>query len=139
MSNSHSSLDYHQYLQFMSIYRLGVRMRSRQYTFTRRNNQSVTHSVGITVTNVSSRDSQAATELIDDQEEDAILFEHFKIRIHHVADGINNPTETEEICAICHAEFEDEESIGILGCGHEYHTGCIKQWLLSSFCFALKT
>ncbi|KAH0719388.1 hypothetical protein KY285_015419 [Solanum tuberosum] len=85
----------------------------------------------------SSDDSQPANELFDDQrayteekEDDAILLGYFKTRIHCVADGVNNPTETKEICAICQAEFEHEESIGTLGCGHEYHTGCIKQWLL---------
>ncbi|KAH0734262.1 hypothetical protein KY285_009969 [Solanum tuberosum] len=123
----------------MSVYRLGVRMTSRQYTFTPHNYQLVERALRLqdVQDNLNDQsppnspdDSQAATELIDDQEEDAILFGYFKTRIHHVADGINNPTETEEICAICHAEFEHEESIGILGCGHEYHSGCIKQWLL---------
>ncbi|XP_027769374.1 RING-H2 finger protein ATL47-like [Solanum pennellii] len=77
------------------------------------------------------------SELYDDQEastkekeDDAILLGYFRTRIFRAADGVNNPTETEETCAICQAEFEHEESIGTLGCGHEYHTGCIKQWLL---------
>ncbi|KAH0705437.1 hypothetical protein KY290_010131 [Solanum tuberosum] len=126
-----------------------------QATITPHNYQSVPHNVGITIANVSSRDlverllrrqdvednlnggssqnwgdSQVASELFDDQEEDAILFGYFKTRIHRVVEGVNNQTETKEICAICQAEFEHEESIGTLGCGHEYHTGCIKQWLL---------
>ncbi|KAH0734264.1 hypothetical protein KY285_009971 [Solanum tuberosum] len=70
-----------------------------------------------------SEDSQPESELLfDDQEanteekeEDAILLGYFKTRIHRVADGVNNPTETEEICAICQAGFEHEESIGHLG------------------------
>ncbi|KAG5573143.1 hypothetical protein H5410_062909 [Solanum commersonii] len=65
-----------------------------------------------------------------EKEDDAILLGYFKTSIHRVAEGVNNATETKEICAICQAEFEHEESIGTLGCGHEYHTGCIKQWLL---------
>ncbi|XP_015060558.1 E3 ubiquitin ligase BIG BROTHER-related-like [Solanum pennellii] len=80
-------------------------------------------------------DSQPESELLfDDQEtyteekkDDA---GYFKTRIHRVADGVNNQIESKEICAICQAEFEHEESIGTLGCGHEYHTSCIKQWLL---------
>ncbi|MCD7448590.1 hypothetical protein HAX54_044537 [Datura stramonium] len=59
--------------------------------------------------------------------------EYFKIRTHRVVmpkDGVNSPTKIEEICAICHVEFEHEEIIGTLECGHEYHIGCIKQWLL---------
>ncbi|WMV57306.1 hypothetical protein MTR67_050691 [Solanum verrucosum] len=66
-------------------------------------------------------------------EEDAILLGYFKTRIHRVVvskDGVKNSKETEETCAICQAKFKHEESIGTLGCGHEYHTGCIKQWLL---------
>lgn len=65
-------------------------------------------------------------------EEDAIL-EYFKTRTYHVVmpkDRANNPTKNEEICAICYMEFEHEEIVGTLGCGHEYHAGCIKQWLL---------
>ncbi|KAK6773283.1 hypothetical protein RDI58_028521 [Solanum bulbocastanum] len=62
----------------------------------------------------SSDDSQPESELLfDDQEayteekeDDAILLGYFKTRIHHVADGVNNPIETKEICAICQAEFE---------------------------------
>jgi len=45
-------------------------------------------------------------------------------------DGVDNQMETQDICVICHMEFEHEETAGKLGCGHEYHTGCIKQWLL---------
>nr|XP_010314522.1 E3 ubiquitin-protein ligase MBR2-like [Solanum lycopersicum] len=71
-------------------------------------------------------DQEANTE---EKEDDAILLSYFKTRIHRLADGVNNPTETEEICAICQAGFEHEESIGTLGCGHEHHTSCIKQWL----------
>ncbi|TMW90656.1 hypothetical protein EJD97_015422 [Solanum chilense] len=105
------------------------------------------HSDGITIINVSSRDlveralrqqhvpdyinGGSSQNLSDDsQPESESLLEYFKTRIQRVADGVNNPTETKEICVICQAEFEHEESIGTLGCGHEYHTGCIKQWLL---------
>uniref|UniRef100_M1DIX3 RING-type E3 ubiquitin transferase n=1 Tax=Solanum tuberosum TaxID=4113 RepID=M1DIX3_SOLTU len=70
----------------------------------------------------------------DDQKEEDSILKYIKTRTHHVIvpkDGVNiNPAETEEICAICHIEFEHEEIVGILGCGHEYHVGCIKQWLL---------
>ncbi|KAK1405110.1 E3 ubiquitin-protein ligase mbr1 [Heracleum sosnowskyi] len=33
-------------------------------------------------------------------------------------------------CVICQTEYKDEEKIGILDCGHEYHLECIKKWLL---------
>lgn len=82
---------------------------------------------------VSSRD---LAERISREIEDSFnapLLEYFKTRTRLIAaskDGVNNTIENEEICAICQAEFEHEQSIGTLGCGHEYHTGCINQWLL---------
>ncbi|XP_022868035.1 probable E3 ubiquitin-protein ligase ZFP1 [Olea europaea var. sylvestris] len=33
-------------------------------------------------------------------------------------------------CVICQADFEDQENVGNLNCGHEYHEDCIKKWLL---------
>ncbi|XP_059285971.1 probable E3 ubiquitin-protein ligase ZFP1 [Lycium ferocissimum] len=87
-------------------------------------------------------DNQAENEADDQKEnEEEVILEYFKTRIHRVAaskEGVNNPAETVEvvdrgpadISAICQAEFEHEEIIGTLRCGHEYHTDCIKQWLL---------
>ncbi|KAL3821229.1 hypothetical protein ACJIZ3_007134 [Penstemon smallii] len=34
------------------------------------------------------------------------------------------------LCAICQTDYENEENIGTLDCGHEYHRECIKKWLL---------
>ncbi|KAJ9705391.1 hypothetical protein PVL29_003443 [Vitis rotundifolia] len=33
-------------------------------------------------------------------------------------------------CVICQEEYENEEKIGFLDCGHEYHADCLKKWLL---------
>ncbi|KAI3466076.1 hypothetical protein Pfo_022739 [Paulownia fortunei] len=33
-------------------------------------------------------------------------------------------------CVICQTDYEDEEDIGTVDCGHEYHRECIKKWLL---------
>ncbi|KAK3036305.1 hypothetical protein RJ639_031277 [Escallonia herrerae] len=33
-------------------------------------------------------------------------------------------------CVICQADYKDQEKIGILDCGHEYHVDCTKKWLL---------
>ncbi|KAK1269802.1 E3 ubiquitin-protein ligase SIS3 [Acorus gramineus] len=33
-------------------------------------------------------------------------------------------------CIICQVGYEEDERIGALECGHEYHADCIKQWLL---------
>ncbi|KAL9249171.1 putative E3 ubiquitin-protein ligase RHG1A [Drosera capensis] len=32
-------------------------------------------------------------------------------------------------CSICQEEYETEDEMGKLSCGHVYHTQCIKQWL----------
>ncbi|KAL7219315.1 hypothetical protein ACSBR2_012398 [Camellia fascicularis] len=34
-----------------------------------------------------------------------------------------------EICAICQGEYENYDTIGSLGCRHDYHAVCIKKWL----------
>ncbi|GMH16646.1 hypothetical protein Nepgr_018487 [Nepenthes gracilis] len=34
-----------------------------------------------------------------------------------------------EPCCICQEEYNDGEDIGLLDCGHCFHTNCIKQWL----------
>ncbi|KAG5626239.1 hypothetical protein H5410_011457, partial [Solanum commersonii] len=36
----------------------------------------------------------------------------------------------EIICVICQCEYENDETIGTLECQHEYHSSCIKEWLL---------
>ncbi|KAK7405302.1 hypothetical protein VNO78_06510 [Psophocarpus tetragonolobus] len=33
-------------------------------------------------------------------------------------------------CIICQDEYKNQERIGILQCGHEYHADCLKKWLL---------
>nr|XP_009787797.1 PREDICTED: E3 ubiquitin-protein ligase Praja-2-like [Nicotiana sylvestris]XP_016471271.1 PREDICTED: E3 ubiquitin-protein ligase Praja-2-like [Nicotiana tabacum] len=66
----------------------------------------------------------------EEKENDDAVLKHLKIRTHHslAKDGVVSDVEP-ETCAICQSEYEDEESIGKLQCGHEYHTDCIKQWL----------
>ncbi|KAK7257185.1 hypothetical protein RIF29_30969 [Crotalaria pallida] len=41
-------------------------------------------------------------------------------------------TEEEEYdtCTVCMDEYNIGEEIGILGCGHEFHADCLKQWLI---------
>lgn len=58
------------------------------------------------------------------------LFKYLKIRTYYTEDELDYEVES-EICVICQCEFEDEESIGELHCGHKYHTDCIKQSLLN--------
>ncbi|MFS7980417.1 putative transcription factor C2H2 family [Helianthus anomalus] len=33
-------------------------------------------------------------------------------------------------CVICQTNYDDEEQIGVLDCGHEYHVECVKKWLV---------
>ncbi|KAJ0818825.1 putative transcription factor C2H2 family [Helianthus annuus] len=35
-----------------------------------------------------------------------------------------------EPCCICQEEYADGDELGALDCGHDFHTSCIKQWLL---------
>ncbi|XP_006350134.1 E3 ubiquitin ligase BIG BROTHER-related-like [Solanum tuberosum] len=37
--------------------------------------------------------------------------------------------EEKEACAICLLEYKDEDNIGTLQCGHEFHAECINKWL----------
>ncbi|KAK7309203.1 hypothetical protein RJT34_05742 [Clitoria ternatea] len=39
-------------------------------------------------------------------------------------------TQRDEMCCICQEDYVHEEELGILDCGHQYHLGCIKQWLV---------
>ncbi|KAG6408934.1 hypothetical protein SASPL_131962 [Salvia splendens] len=40
-----------------------------------------------------------------------------------------------EPCCVCQEDYITGEDIGILNCGHEFHTSCIKQWLtLKNLC-----
>ncbi|KAI5065814.1 hypothetical protein GOP47_0018438 [Adiantum capillus-veneris] len=38
--------------------------------------------------------------------------------------------ESEIKCSICQEEYMEGDELGQLNCGHTYHTGCIKQWLV---------
>ena len=37
--------------------------------------------------------------------------------------------EEDEQCAVCRLEFEDDDEVKVLRCGHYYHPECIGQWL----------
>ncbi|XP_076940661.1 uncharacterized protein LOC143609928 isoform X2 [Bidens hawaiensis] len=38
-------------------------------------------------------------------------------------------TQNNEPCCICQEEYNNGDDIGTLDCGHEFHIGCIKEWL----------
>ncbi|KAJ8477804.1 hypothetical protein OPV22_021531 [Ensete ventricosum] len=41
----------------------------------------------------------------------------------------SNYIQEEGLCAICLEEYKDKEKLGTLNCGHDFHVGCISQWL----------
>ncbi|KAL6982920.1 RING-type E3 ubiquitin transferase [Sarracenia purpurea var. burkii] len=45
-----------------------------------------------------------------------------------------------EPCCVCQEEYNDGEDVGRLECGHEFHSACIKQWLMhKNLCPICKT
>ncbi|KAL2520928.1 RING/U-box superfamily protein [Forsythia ovata] len=45
-----------------------------------------------------------------------------------------------EPCCICQEEYKDEDDLGKLECGHDFHKECIKQWLMhKNICPICKT
>ncbi|KAA8526324.1 hypothetical protein F0562_008473 [Nyssa sinensis] len=60
---------------------------------------------------------------------------HLKTRTHvssEIAANLNEPPTMDqepEICVICQEEYESNETVGTLQCGHDYHADCIKEWL----------
>ncbi|GLT60433.1 hypothetical protein SLA2020_332000 [Shorea laevis] len=50
------------------------------------------------------------------------------------------PSQEVEPCCICQEEFVEGDDLGVLDCGHEFHTNCIKQWLMQkNLCPICKT
>lgn len=48
--------------------------------------------------------------------------------------------EEAEPCCICREEYNDGDDVGTLECGHDFHTDCIKQWLMQkNLCPVCKT
>ncbi|XP_057516206.1 uncharacterized protein LOC130797586 isoform X1 [Amaranthus tricolor] len=49
--------------------------------------------------------------------------------MNEVSSESPNSAEIDGKCSICQEEYEEEEEVGKLECGHAYHLHCIKQWL----------
>ncbi|KAJ8538097.1 hypothetical protein K7X08_014637 [Anisodus acutangulus] len=57
----------------------------------------------------------------------------------HVRIRTEEPVDTEP-CCVCQEEYKDGEDLGKLNCGHDFHTDCIKQWLMQkNLCPICKT
>lgn len=67
-----------------------------------------------------------------------IIAKLMKQRIH-VSFMTESSSELEP-CCICQEEYADGENVGSLDCGHEFHSNCIKQWLMQkNLCPICKT
>ncbi|KAG8632648.1 probable E3 ubiquitin-protein ligase RHG1A isoform X2 [Manihot esculenta] len=62
-------------------------------------------------------------------------------RLRHRKYSVAARAEVEaEPCCICQEEYNNGEDVGTLDCGHDFHTDCIKQWLmLKNWCPICKT
>nr|XP_009788377.1 PREDICTED: E3 ubiquitin-protein ligase RNF13-like [Nicotiana sylvestris]XP_016509821.1 PREDICTED: E3 ubiquitin-protein ligase RNF13-like [Nicotiana tabacum] len=60
-------------------------------------------------------------EIVEEQEE---KFE-VETRTYRAPAMDIDDDEEQETCAICLCEYEDEDTIGTLQCGHEFHVGCV--------------
>uniref|UniRef100_A0ACD5VS54 Uncharacterized protein n=1 Tax=Avena sativa TaxID=4498 RepID=A0ACD5VS54_AVESA len=61
--------------------------------------------------------------------EDEIIRNLRKVKHPAFDSSFRFPTEIEKKCSICQEEFEANDEMGRLHCGHSYHVYCIKQWL----------
>ncbi|KAM7278665.1 hypothetical protein ACFE04_005799 [Oxalis oulophora] len=43
----------------------------------------------------------------------------------------SGPEQVSDSCIICQEEYKNQEELGILTCGHDYHADCLTKWLLS--------
>lgn len=58
----------------------------------------------------------------------------------HALWNLDLESKEQEPCCICREEYCEGEDIGKLGCGHDFHTACIKQWLMiKNLCPICKT
>nr|XP_016459586.1 PREDICTED: protein Ycf2-like [Nicotiana tabacum] len=70
-------------------------------------------------------------EILEEEEEEEEE-EKFEVEIstyNALAMDIDDEEE-QETCAICLLEYKDEDIVGTLQCGHEFHAGCVQKWLL---------
>ncbi|KAD6794518.1 hypothetical protein E3N88_05414 [Mikania micrantha] len=63
------------------------------------------------------------------------ILEHLKMRVFAAFKSSSKPKDASSAdqelnsCVICQTNYDDQEQIGVLDCGHEYHVECVKKWL----------
>ncbi|KAJ7970338.1 RING/U-box superfamily protein [Quillaja saponaria] len=61
-----------------------------------------------------------------------------KFKLHMLID--RSVHQDDRKCSICQEEYEDDDELGRLNCGHSYHIQCIRQWVAQkNFCPVCKT
>ncbi|XP_076887803.1 putative E3 ubiquitin-protein ligase ZFP1 [Bidens hawaiensis] len=63
---------------------------------------------------------------------DNFILEHLKTRVFaSSSEPEDSSSDDQEInsCVICQNNYDNQEQIGVLDCGHEYHVDCLKKWL----------
>ncbi|CAI9101910.1 OLC1v1000072C7 [Oldenlandia corymbosa var. corymbosa] len=61
-----------------------------------------------------------------------VIMHSMRQRKHQLFIGESSNSEP---CCVCQEDYTAGDDIGILNCGHEFHTNCIKQWLsLKNIC-----
>nr|XP_043626310.1 probable E3 ubiquitin-protein ligase ZFP1 [Erigeron canadensis] len=67
---------------------------------------------------------------------DDFILEHLKSRVFTSSKSSSEPEDASSTdlelnsCVICQTNYDDQEQIGVLDCGHEYHAECVKKWLV---------
>ncbi|KAK7376911.1 hypothetical protein VNO80_02330 [Phaseolus coccineus] len=65
------------------------------------------------------------------------ILKHMKNKKYSAKPGSQHEAEP---CCVCQEEYKDGDALGSLDCGHDYHTECIKQWLMhKNLCPICKT
>ncbi|XP_020239593.1 probable E3 ubiquitin-protein ligase RHG1A [Cajanus cajan] len=65
------------------------------------------------------------------------VLKHLKQKKHSVEKGSQIDAEP---CCVCQEDYGDGDDIGTLDCGHDFHSKCIKQWLMhKNLCPICKT
>ncbi|TKY57835.1 E3 ubiquitin-protein ligase HIP1 [Spatholobus suberectus] len=65
------------------------------------------------------------------------ILKHLKKKKYSAEPGFQHEAEP---CCVCQEEYKDGDDIGSLDCGHDYHSDCIKQWLMhKNLCPICKT
>ncbi|KAK9669003.1 hypothetical protein RND81_13G102300 [Saponaria officinalis] len=60
-----------------------------------------------------------------DEHQTKMIENNLKTKTHHVNKG-----EDSDVCSICLDEFEEGSCVGVLDCRHQFHSNCLKNWLV---------